>query len=75
MHKKNIRGQKTCALTGCIKFNGQILILEEENIHQRINEYIGEPFHDESQQPEIHRNVERPEMVKSEVESALIKLN
>lgn len=45
------------------------------NYDQRLNEHIGEPFHDERQQPEIHRNIERPEIVKSEVESTLIKLN
>lgn len=39
------------------------------------HEYIEEHFHDEGEQMAIYRNIDGPEILKSEVESGLAKLN
>lgn len=74
MHKqmKQLTGQKTCFSAGCLKSKDGMLILEKEKILQHWNKYIGELFHNERKQPEYTYG---PEILKTEVEAALAKLN
>lgn len=70
MHKqiRQLTGQKTCLSTGWIKSKDGTFILEKGKVLQRWNEYIGE-------QPSIHRTTDGPDILKTEVEAAMTKLN
>lgn len=52
-----------------------INIREKNKIIQIWNEYIGEHFHYNIEQSKIHRNIEGPDLLNSELESTLDILN
>lgn len=51
------------------------MILEKENLLQRWNEYVGDRFQDENEQMAIYTDIARPDILKTELESALAELN
>lgn len=57
------------------KIQGWNDVISKIKIFQLWNEYIGEHFHCKRVQPAIFRNIERLEILKSEVEEAQAKLN
>lgn len=75
MHVKIMRIiQKTIYSIGCIKPKEESEI-REKNIHQKRGEYFREIFHKERDQLIIHRDIERPQILKSDIQSSLAKLN
>ena len=76
MHKKikEIAGQKTCSSTGCIKSTEGTIIMEKDKVLQRWTEYSAELFHDyRGEKPIIRKNMEGPEILRSEVRAAMAK--
>lgn len=77
MHKKNKRINRTkdMLINRMHKIQGSHTNIRTRKILQRWKEYIGELFHDEKELLVIQRNIEGSEILKSEVVSALAKLN
>jgi len=72
---KEISGQKLCTSPGCIKSKDGKIVMEKDKILERWSEYISELFHDErGEKPTIHKNMEGPPILRSEVEAALRKM-
>ncbi|MCH9665805.1 MAG: hypothetical protein K0U41_08180 [Gammaproteobacteria bacterium] len=77
MHKNinEIAGQKFCSSSGCIKSKEGNIIMEKGKILERWTEYIKELFHDDrGEKPAIHKNLDGPNILKSEVRAALAKM-
>ena len=77
MHKKikEMAGQKTCSSTGCIKSKEGTIIMEKDKVLQRWTEYITDLFHNNrGEKPIIRKNMEGPEILRSEVRAAIAKM-
>lgn len=71
MHKKN----RTKDVLINRLYKGNTGNRKRKHIYQRQSEYIRKLIHDEKEKPRVQKNIEGPKILKSEIRSALNKIN